>query len=60
MSKVRESADLLSHIKTGKSLFENCEIIKDYHVPVFVEDNLKRVLSTLIDKSSNEISVKPN
>jgi hypothetical protein len=48
----------VSHIKTGKSLFANAEIINDYHIPVFAEENLRKSLMELLDKSQDEVSIK--
>ena len=60
MSKIRESSLMLSQIKTGKSLFDNGDIGKDYHIPVLEDDKLRQSLVELLDKSQNEMSVKIN
>ncbi|CDW73792.1 UNKNOWN [Stylonychia lemnae] len=59
VSKIKESSQLVSQVKTGKSLFENTNVT-DYHIPVFKEQRLKTDLQDLINKSQDEISVKAN
>lgn len=51
---------MVRHIRNGKSLFDNTEIIQDYHVPVFREARLKTKLEAFVNQSQDEISVKPN
>eukprot|EP00347_Sterkiella_histriomuscorum_P012758 403367333 len=58
VNKIKESAQMVSHIKTGKSLFQNSSALGDYHIPVFKEQKLKQELQDLINKSQDEISVK--
>ena len=50
IGKIRESSQMVSYIKTGKSLFESSEI-KEYHIPIFKEAALRKSLEQLINKS---------
>ena len=43
-NKIKESAVMVTQIKNGKSLFDNTDVIRDYHVPVFKKAQLKQSL----------------
>lgn len=60
MNKIKESTLKVSHIKTGKSLWENGNMTKEQHIPVLEDDKLRTSLVDLLDKSQNEMSIKPN